>query len=84
MPATAGNLDLLDYDFLDGRNLLFGSPDRIAGRIEELIGELNLQTLLVWSSFPGIPHDQVMRSVKLFTEEVMPGFGGSVKLAAAE
>jgi hypothetical protein len=30
--------------------------------------------LQVWSNFPGVPHDQVMKSVKLFTEEVMPRF----------
>ena len=53
-------------------------------KIEELQAELNLETLLVWSHFPGVKHEDAMRSVKLFTEEVMPRFGGSVRLAAAE
>lgn len=74
LPETPGKLDLLSYDFLHPRNLLFGTPDYVAGKIEELRDELNLQHLQVWSNFPGVPHDAVMRSVKLFTEEVMPRF----------
>ena len=74
LPETPGKLDLLRYDFLHPRNLLFGTPDYVAGKIEELQAELNLQHLQVWSNFPGVPHDAVMRSVKLFTEEVMPRF----------
>ena len=73
-PETPGKLDLLSYDFLHPRNLLFGTPDYVAGKIEELRSELNLQHLQVWSNFPGIPHEKVMRSVKKFTEEVMPRF----------
>ncbi len=74
LPETPGKLDLLSYDFLHPRNLLFGTPDYVAGKIEELQSELNLQHLQVWSNFPGIPHEKVMRSVKKFTEEVMPRF----------
>jgi len=84
LPETAGKLDLLSYDWLHPRNLLFGTPDHIAGKIEELIEKLNLQTLLVWSSFPGVEHETAMRSVKLFTEEVMPRFKGKVQVRAAE
>ena len=41
-------------------------------KINELKSELNLQNLQVWSNFPGIEHDACMRSIKLFTDEVMP------------
>jgi alkanesulfonate monooxygenase SsuD/methylene tetrahydromethanopterin reductase-like flavin-dependent oxidoreductase (luciferase family) len=82
LPKTAGKLDALDFDFVDSRNLLFGTPDDIAEKIEELIDVLNLQTLIVWSSFPGVAHEDVMRSVKLFTEEVMPRFKGTVKVGS--
>ena len=74
LPETPGKLDLLSYDWLHPRNLLFGTPDHVAEKIEELREKLNLQTLLVWSSFPGVPHEAAMRSVQLFTEEVMPRF----------
>ncbi|MEE9210128.1 MAG: LLM class flavin-dependent oxidoreductase [Kiloniellales bacterium] len=77
LPETPGKLDLLSYDFLHPRNLLFGTPDYVAGKIEELRDELNLQHLQVWSSFPGVPHEAVMRSIKLFTEKVMPRFAGT-------
>jgi len=74
LPETPGKLDLLTYDFLHPRNLLFGTPDYVAGKVEELRDELNLQNLQVWSNFPGVPHDSVMKSVRMFTEKVMPRF----------
>lgn len=74
LPETPNKLDLLDYDFLHPRNLLFGTPDYVAEKIVELQAELNLQHLQVWSNFPGVPHDAVMNSIRLFTEEVMPRF----------
>ena len=80
LPETAGKLDLLDFEFLDERNLLFGTPDEISDKIEELLDVLNLQTLVVWSHFPGVAHEDAMRSVKLFTEDVMPRFAGRVAL----
>ncbi len=58
-------------------------PNYVAERIEELQTELNVQHLQVWSNFPGVSHDKVMRSVKLFTEEVMPRFTDPSALAAA-
>ena len=54
----------------------------VGDRIEELRDELGLETLLLWSNFPGVPHDKVMRSIQLFNEEVLPHFQpGTVKLA---
>jgi alkanesulfonate monooxygenase SsuD/methylene tetrahydromethanopterin reductase-like flavin-dependent oxidoreductase (luciferase family) len=79
LPKTPGKLDLLNIDFLDDRNLLFGTPDQISAKIEEMIEVLNLQYLLVWSHFPGTDHEAAMRSLKLFTEEVMPRFKGKAE-----
>jgi len=85
LPETANKLDLLSYDWLHPRNLLFGTPDVVAEKIAELREKLNLQTLLVWSSFPGVEHEAVMRSVQLFTEEVMPRFQDEgIEVAVAE
>jgi len=39
--------------------------------------------LQVWSNFPGVPHNKVMNSVKLFTEKVMPRFAGQFDKARA-
>ena len=72
LPETDHKLDLLNYDFLHKRNLLFGTPEYVVNKINELKSELNLQNLQVWSNFPGIDHEACMRSIKLFTDEVMP------------
>jgi len=64
----------LSYDFLHSRNLLFGTPDYVADKIQELKEELNLQNLLLWTNHGSLSHDKIMRSTKLFVEEVMPKF----------
>ena len=74
LPETKGKLDLLNYEFLHKRNMLFGTPEYVIDKIHELKSELNLQNLQVWSNFPGIKHEDCMRSIKLFTEKVMPHF----------
>ena len=76
LPKTEGKLDLLNYDFLHKRNMLFGTVDYVTQKIEELQSELNLQNLQVWSNFPGVKHDDCMKSIKLFTKKVMPHFKG--------
>ena len=63
---------MLNYEFLHKRNLLFGTPDYVVEKIQELKSELNLQNLLVWSNFCGVKHKDAMRSIKLFNDEVMP------------
>ena len=72
LPETDHKLDLLNYDFLHKRNLLFGTPEYVVNKINELKSELNLQNLQVWSNFPGIDHKACMRSIKLFNDEVIP------------
>lgn len=64
----------LNYDFLHPRNLLFGTPDYVAEKIQELKDELNLENLLLWVRHNGLSHEKTMKSLKLFTEEVMPRF----------
>jgi alkanesulfonate monooxygenase SsuD/methylene tetrahydromethanopterin reductase-like flavin-dependent oxidoreductase (luciferase family) len=64
----------LTYDFLHPRNLLFGTPEYVTEKIKELQEELNLQNLLLWVNHNGLPHDKMMKSLKLFTEKVMPNF----------
>jgi alkanesulfonate monooxygenase SsuD/methylene tetrahydromethanopterin reductase-like flavin-dependent oxidoreductase (luciferase family) len=79
LPVTKGKLDLLSYDFLHKRNMLFGTPEYVIDKIKELKSELNLQNLLVWSNFPGVKHEDCMKSIKLFTEKVMPYFEKDLK-----
>ena len=72
LPETKGKLDLLNYEFLHKRNMLFGTPKYVIEKIEELQSELNLKNLLVWSNFPGIKHEDCMKSIKLFNDKVIP------------
>ncbi len=82
LPETENKLDLLTYDFLHPRNMLFGTPEYIAEQIDEMQTKLNLQHLLVWSSFPGVDHGAVMNSLAGFTEQVMPLFTDEQSAAA--
>src|SRR4029077_14065416 len=72
LPKTPGQRAALTYYWLHPRNLLFGTPDYVVEKIQELQDTLNLQSPLVWSSFPGVSHDKVMRSLRLFNEGVLP------------
>ena len=45
LPETKGKLDLLNYEFLHKRNMLFGTPEYVIDKIHELKSELNLQNL---------------------------------------
>ena len=74
LPKTENKLDLLNYEFLHERNMLFGTIDYVISKIEELQSELNLEYLQVWSNFPGVNHKDCMNSIKMFTEKVIPHF----------
>ena len=54
--------------------MLFGTPEYVIDKIKELKSELNLQNLQVWSNFPGVKHEDCMKSIKMFKEKVMPNF----------
>ena len=79
LPKTENKLDLLSYDFLHKRNMLFGTPEYVIEKIKELKSVLNLQNLQVWSNFPGVKHEHCIKSIKLFTEKVMPYFKNELK-----
>ncbi|MEV0401316.1 LLM class flavin-dependent oxidoreductase [Actinoallomurus sp. NPDC050550] len=66
----------LSFDFLFPRNMLVGTPEYVAEKIAELREEINLQHLLLWTTHPGLPHRNAMRSLELFAEKVMPQFSG--------
>jgi len=82
LPETPGKLDALSYEWLHPRNMLFGTPDYVAGKIHEMKEKLGLRKLLVWSNFPGVAHEATMDSIAMFTEEVMPQFADVTEEAA--
>ena len=62
----------LDWDFLQGRSLIAGSPDYVAERIAELRELTGIETLLVGIGTHGVPHEKIMRCLDLLSERVIP------------
>lgn len=64
----------LDWDFLEPRTLLVGSPDHVAERIQELQEVCNLDYLLVEFAHSGLSQRQILRNLENFATRVMPRF----------
>ena len=67
----------LDWDFLEPRTLLVGSPENVAERVQELREVCNLDYLLVEFAHPGLSLVQTLRNLENFGTKVMPGFNGA-------
>jgi alkanesulfonate monooxygenase SsuD/methylene tetrahydromethanopterin reductase-like flavin-dependent oxidoreductase (luciferase family) len=68
-----GQLPELVYDDWVDNVLLFDDPDGCADKIAAL-RDAGVRRLLLWMGPGGVDHDMVMRSMRLFAEEVMPRF----------
>jgi alkanesulfonate monooxygenase SsuD/methylene tetrahydromethanopterin reductase-like flavin-dependent oxidoreductase (luciferase family) len=61
------------FDDVVGAGLvLCGSPETVRQQLEEQIEAVGLRQVCLLFSFGNLPHDKVMRSLRLFTDEVMP------------
>src|SRR5262245_63481085 len=54
--------------------MIFGSPDTCAHRLDDLQRRAGVNYVLCWMNFGGMPQEQVMRSMRLFAHQVMPRF----------
>jgi alkanesulfonate monooxygenase SsuD/methylene tetrahydromethanopterin reductase-like flavin-dependent oxidoreductase (luciferase family) len=64
---------LLDPDYLFDNNLIFiGSPDTVASKIEAAAQEGVFNTLFCELNFGQLPQQDLMRSIRLMGEEVIP------------
>lgn len=66
----------LDWDFLQPRTLLVGSPDNVVEQVQELQEVCNLDYLLVEFAHAGIPLNKTLRNLENFATRVMPRFAG--------
>ena len=66
----------LDWDFLESRTLLVGSPENVVEKIQELREVCNLDYLLVEFSHMGIPLSKTLTNLETFAAKVMPRFAG--------
>jgi alkanesulfonate monooxygenase SsuD/methylene tetrahydromethanopterin reductase-like flavin-dependent oxidoreductase (luciferase family) len=54
--------------------MIFGSPDTCAARIERLHRTAGVNYILCWMNFGGMPQERVIRSMTLFAHQVLPRF----------
>ena len=66
----------LDWDFLEPRTLLVGSPENVVEKIQELREICNLDYLLVEFSHMGLSLSKSLRNLETFATKVMPRFTG--------
>ena len=64
----------LDWDFLEPRTLLVGSPENVVEKVQELQEVCYLDYLLVEFSHMGIPLRKSLRNLETFATKVMPRF----------
>ena len=69
----------LDWDFLEPRTLLVGSPENVVEKIQELQEVCNLEYLLVEFSHMGLPLSKSLRNLETFATKVMPRFTGDAE-----
>ncbi len=66
----------LDWDFLEPRTLLVGSPENVVERVQELQEVCQLDYLLVEFTHMGIPLSKTLKNLEAFAAKVMPQFAG--------
>ena len=54
--------------------MIFGSPDTCAERLERLARASGVNYVLCWMNFGGMPQERVIGSMKLFAHQVLPRF----------
>ena len=76
MVDTEGNLltdpdDPILYDIARKQSII-GTPEECIDQIKEYQENLPIDNMICRFKFPGISHDEAMRSMKLFAEKVLP------------
>ena len=64
----------LDWDFLEPRTLLVGSPEHVTEKVRELQEVCNLDYLLIEFSHMGMPLRKSLKNLETFASKVMPHF----------
>ncbi len=71
------------YDFLDRHDwCIVGTPEHVAERLSRFENELDCHHLVLYWALPLLSYEQVMASMKLFAEEVMPHFAAEAAAPA--
>jgi alkanesulfonate monooxygenase SsuD/methylene tetrahydromethanopterin reductase-like flavin-dependent oxidoreductase (luciferase family) len=72
--VRADRLATLTYDDVVRERVVFGTPEDVVKRLQTLRDTLGLSGFIMESNIGGrIPPECVLRSVRLFAQEVAPG-----------
>jgi len=63
-----------DLDRLMEDRFIIGGPDEVISQIRRFVDRYGMTHLICRLFFPGMPHDHVMRELRLIGREVMPAF----------
>src|SRR5882672_5392791 len=71
--ARANRLAEISYDEVLGEYAVFGSPEGVVDRLQQLREQMGFSTLSTWMNPGGqIPNERVLKSMRLFAERVAP------------
>jgi alkanesulfonate monooxygenase SsuD/methylene tetrahydromethanopterin reductase-like flavin-dependent oxidoreductase (luciferase family) len=62
----------LSYEAIRRERAIFGEPSYCLERMQQIREVLGAQQVMAWMNIGGMPHDQVLRSMRLFAERVLP------------
>lgn len=68
-------LGTLTYDAIRQERAIFGEPSYCLERLHQIRETLGVQQIMAWMNIGGMPHDKVLRSMRLFAERVLPAIG---------
>ena len=77
MPKGDDDLSL-DFDELVEDRFLLGSPEQVAEQIIGYNRQLGVNLMILGVQWVGMPQQQVLDSMRLFAEEVMPRVNSAV------
>ncbi|MBI4611519.1 MAG: LLM class flavin-dependent oxidoreductase [Candidatus Rokubacteria bacterium] len=71
--VRARRLEALAYDEVLDQLVVYGTPEAVADKLLALREAIGFTTLSAWMNMGGhIPHERVLRSMRLFAERVIP------------
>ena len=70
--SVAATPDWPPFEFVDKRSLIFGPPEYAVDKLLELRETLNIEQVNIKCGWPGMTQDQIMQSLVLFAEKVLP------------
>lgn len=64
-----------DFDWYQQNSTIFGSPSQVVDRLQALNEQSGIERFITWMNFGGIPQEDALNSLSLFSEKVMARLG---------